>query len=88
MEDFETIPNKKAKCVARYSKMNKTTNCIVEGITVCKHCNSDVKYSGETTNLRTHLTIYRPTLKTKVKLEKTDNDSEMQTTHSGKCTIF
>ena len=58
-EDFELIENERAKSKiwAEFNlKKRKSTGKIEDGIAVCKKCKMDIRYSGGTTNLNTHLT--------------------------------
>ena len=57
-DNYENIVNKKAKSDVWnhfWVKFNKNTKQVVEGLAVCRHCNNEVKSSGGTTNLQTHM---------------------------------
>lgn len=57
-EEFELIENEKAKSKiwAEFNlRKRKSTGKIEDGVAVCKKCKMDIRYSGGTTNLNTHL---------------------------------
>lgn len=58
-DDFEFVNNEKAKSKVWENfqlKKRKSSGKIQEGIALCKKCKMEVRYSGGTTNLNTHLT--------------------------------